>query len=412
MPLGDSMVAHGGHMSLHNWKLWQWSLAGTLGWAWLMPHVAGGDFGGRKEREKEARRQEDIARQNEESQNMLNQFLSQLVPGSEEYNQLQAQGLALVRATAGAGDQQDQIRQLGSQFVTAQQARIAGGGPATALEARTDLATRGLRELSAFTPEEQATFSALRGEAFGPGQETMGRIFADLVARAQNPEQFFSSTLRPQLDLAQEQVKARAAQRGLLGSGLELENLGRTGAELAVREAQARESFRQQQLQGVMGLYDESQELRNRQLGLEGNLVNLQLGRESNLTNLLRGQTGDATENLLELLGARTTRSENLRDVASALREAERQRLESYLYPELDIQAGPVKVGVGGGGQSTFSTAFSPVQGDGDAASLIASSRAPTGGQVQQPLAGSLSLQGNQSSDAFKRLQQLLQGMA
>ena len=92
--------------------------------------------------EKAARRAEDVARQTEDSENILNQFLSQLIPGSQEFNQLQSEGINLVRQTADAGDQQEMIRQLGSGLVSQQQARIASGDYATAFEARTGVALK------------------------------------------------------------------------------------------------------------------------------------------------------------------------------------------------------------------------------------------------------------------------------
>ncbi len=60
-------------------------------------------------------------------------------------------------------------------------------------------------------------------------------------------------------------------------------------------------------------------------------MVNLQSGRESNLTGLLQGQTGAASGRLLDLLSSQTGRSEDLRDLASALREAERQSREGFV---------------------------------------------------------------------------------
>ena len=353
-----------------------------------------GDLGGRQDREKEAKRQEDIARQNEESQNTLNQFLSQLVPGSEEYNRLQTEGGLLVSRTSEAGSQQDLIRQLGSQLVTQQQQRIAGGGAATALEERTGRAFEGLRDTAGFSPEEQALLNALRGIP-GTGEEGQAGgtqdIFSQLVSRAQDPDAAFTSTLSPQLQLLQDQVKARAAQRGLLGSGLELEDLGRSGVELAVREAEAREQFRQQQLNNFTAAYNAGQTLRNREIGVEEALVNLQSGRESNLTGLLQSQTGNAVQNMLDLLGNQTGRAEELRDLASALREAERQSREQFagniLFPEATIPLpGGGSITTPGGG-----SAF-PQTGPQSPGSLqVAQQTGQTGGGVQPSQASTLS---------------------
>lgn len=306
-------------------------------------------FSGRAGREKEAKRQEDIARQREETQNILNTFLSQLAPGSEEYNRLVAEGGRFVQTSESPENEQDLVRQLGQQLVTAQQDRIAGGGDATALEARTSKAFGGLREKAAFAPEEQALLDALRGlEGTGEAGTAGGPqdIFGQVVSRVRDPDAAFRSTLDPQLQQVQDQVKARAAQRGLLGSGLEIEDLGRAGVELAVREAGAREDHRQRQLENFQNLYNAGQSLRGREIGVEEALLNLQQGRESNLTGLLQSQTGNATQNLLDFLGTQTGRAENLRDTASGLREAERQAQERAIYSTLGAGASMIP-GVG-----------------------------------------------------------------
>ena len=262
------------------------------------------DITGSKGR-KEASRREDAARQEETSRNLLNELLAQLIPGSEEYTRLLTEGTDLVRRTGDPGDQAEMIRQLAMPIIAAQQQRVAAGGAATPLESRTDLATQRLRGLSDFQPYEQDVFDALTGGESSIDTDA-GRVFREQVLRAKDPDASYTSTFQPALDLLQEQVKARAARRGILGSGLELEDLGRTGSELAIREGQAREGFRQGQYDRFANVYGQGQALRNRQLGLEGDLVNIQLGRESNLTGLLAnagyGRASDARD-----LAQRTT---------------------------------------------------------------------------------------------------------
>ena len=275
---------------------------------------------------KEARRQEDIARQDEESRSILESFLAQLIPGSEEFNRLMSEGTALARQTVDPGDQQDLIRQLGSQLVSQQQARVAAGGPATATEARTNLSFQGLRDVAGFSPEEQAILNALRGTPSTGEGGSAGDIFSDLVRRATSPDQYYQSTYGPQLKLLEEQVKARAASRGILGSGLELENLGRTGLDLAMREGQAKEGFRRGALGDFFNLFNVGQGLRERQIGLEEALVNLQSGRESHLTDLLAASTTRRGDDFSNLLQRRTSRAEGLSDVA-AQQEAERNAM-------------------------------------------------------------------------------------
>ena len=162
----------------------------------------------------EAERRADLARQSEESQNILNSILSQLIPGSDEYNQFFSEALALARQTGDAGDQQDMIRQLGQRYVTQQHQRIAGGGAATPLEARTDLAFGGYRQANLPTSEERAVFNALRGIVPGVGEGSpLDAIFSDVVARAGDPSRFYTSTLAPSLQLAEDAVRRRAASR-------------------------------------------------------------------------------------------------------------------------------------------------------------------------------------------------------
>ena len=327
----------------------------------------------RKSREKDARRQEDLARQKEDVQNIGNQFLSQLVPGSQEYNELQSEILRLAQISASPADEQSLVREAGQRAVSTQQARIASGGAATPLEARTNLAVEGIRGAAAFRPEEQGVFQALRDET--PTTD-IAKLFQDLIGTARESDPVTDELLQnllgksreapeslfePELNLLQDRVNREANARGLASSGIPLEQLGRAGVELAIQEAQRREDIRRNRvmdvervvqtgeetrrsrLSDVERLFQTGQDLRGREIGVEEAVTNLQAGRESNLTGLLERQGSAATENLLELLGARTTRSEQLRDVASALREAERQRLEG-MFTDIEFNIGPIGV--------------------------------------------------------------------
>lgn len=310
---------------------------------------------------KDAERQADIARQREEVRVIGEQFLAQLAPGSQEANQLQSEIQRLMATVESPASEQDIIRQLGQQLVSQQGARIAAGGPATPLEARTQAAVGGLRERAAFTPEEQDVLSLQRGQPtttptgaifgerfqFTPEQQAIlnalrgidpttptGRILTDLVARAQRPEEFFQSTLQPQLHLAEEANRQAFARRGLLRSGLEQEGATRAGNELAIREAQAREAFRRNALsdfqslltqgrgipgerqEGVEELFNVGQGLRQREIGVEEALVQMQLGRETDLTKLLAAQSEAGAGRISSLLERRTTRQESLSDLA------------------------------------------------------------------------------------------------
>ena len=64
----------------------------------------------------------------------------------------------------------------------------------------------------------------------------------------------YQSTLQPQLQLVSDQINSQMQQRGLLNSGLDIENMGRAGAELAVNEANSQLAFQQQALQNATGI--------------------------------------------------------------------------------------------------------------------------------------------------------------
>lgn len=346
---------------------------------------------------KESARLADIASQDEQSRQILNEYLAQLVPGSEEYNRFVTEAGALAAQTSAEGDQQGMIRALGSQLVQQQQARIAAGGPATAVEARTDQSYQGLRDVAAFTPEEQAVLNALRGISTTGGEGAgINDIFSQLVGRAKNPDQYFSSTFSPQLQLLQDQVKARAASRGTLGSGLELEDLGRAGVELAIKEAQQREAFRQDQLANFMGLFNLGQGFRSQEIGLEEGLVNLQQGRESRLTDILNSNTQARASDASSLLQRNTSRANDLFDTATAREQAIR-----------DAALGAVGTAAGGAIGGALGGPAGAAIGSQTASGLLGSQQSQTSPQSMNP-AGSLSRTGGSSID-LQTLLKLLQ---
>ena len=400
---------------MRRWSLqFRVNLAVWLSAAWLMPRIAGGDFGGGDE--KEARRVEDVSRQREEFRTQSNQLLSQLIPGSEEYAQAQAE---IVRLTNAEGPERNIfLQQTLPGLITQQQSRIASGGPATAQQAATMAREKQLRDVAAFKPEEQSIFSALRGLGLEGQQVASGSIFADLVSRAQDPNKYYQSTLEPKLALLQDAVKARAAQRGILGSGLELENLGRTGAELSIRETDAQEAFRQQQLNNFLGLFTAGQGLRNREIGLEGDLVNLQLGRESRLTDLLSQNTNFRLDDIRDLLGRQTNQSTLDRLDAEDTAAARRGQIGGAIGTGLGaavggIFGGPVGAGIGGslGGQ------LGGGGGGGDVASLLGTQRAATtatGAPAPVSLSRAIDLQrnsGTSSTENARLIDELLRSL-
>jgi hypothetical protein len=79
-------------------------------------------------------------------------------------------------------------------------------------------------------------------------------ILSETLRGVAQPGQVFTSTLEPQLQVAEDFIRRRFAQRGLLRSGLPIEAMGRAGVELAIQEAVNRLNFRNQALAQALGL--------------------------------------------------------------------------------------------------------------------------------------------------------------
>lgn len=82
-------------------------------------------------------------------------------------------------------------------------------------------------------------------EAGDIGKELYGQVLAE----TKDPYAYYQSTLDPQLQLAEDYINRRAQERGLLRSGIPIENMGRAGVELAIKEANARMQARAQALE-------------------------------------------------------------------------------------------------------------------------------------------------------------------
>ena len=343
--------------------------------------------------EQEGPREGDIARQRERDQTLLNQYLAQLQPGSAEYTQLLSEGQGWLGRIGEGPDFSGMIRDLGTKLVQQQGARIAEGGAATPLEARTNLAFSGLREKAAFTPEEEAIFSALRGLPTEGQQAPTGQIYSDLVARARDPNQFYQSTLQPALNLAEESNRQAFARRGLLRSGLEQEGATRAGNELAINEASQQEAFRQQQLSNFFDYaFNPAEQLRSREIGVEDALLQMQLGRESKLTDILARNTFSRDTDAANL-AQRETQHEQLQDEQEAAASAaQRQKIAQLLGTVAGtVIGGPVGGAIGG-----------------QAGSLLTSARTPSTTAQPRQLSSSLSIapqqQGQLSADELARL--------
>lgn len=65
-------------------------------------------------------------------------------------------------------------------------------------------------------------------------------LYNQTLTEAKDPYAFYESTLQPQLKLIEDYINNKMQQRGLLRSGLSIEEMGRAGSELAISEANAR----------------------------------------------------------------------------------------------------------------------------------------------------------------------------
>lgn len=268
---------------------------------------------------KEAERQADIARQAQEVVQIGQEFLSQLVPGSPEFSEM----LAAIIDARRRSDQRG-IAETGARLFTQQFERLQRGEAITGGEARTDLSFETLRKIAEFTPEEKDIFNAIRGAAT---ETPTGEIATGLVERARTPDEFFQSTLDEQLEQARDIVGTRFARRGLVGSGLELEGLGRAGVDLALQEAQAREEFRQQQLANFGQLFNVSQGLRGREIGIEEFRTKMQRDREREILDLLFRQSQRSLADRTAFEGGRVGFRQDV--AVDASREAEQRRQEA-----------------------------------------------------------------------------------
>ena len=112
--------------------------------------------------------------------------------------------------------------------------------------APTDIERMYQGQIGTLAPQQLASLQDLQAGGYSDntplGKALQDRLLSDLSV---NPDDLFA----PNLELLKGQVGQFAARRGIVGSGLELEQLGRTGVELAIQQAQARQTMRDQQVQ-------------------------------------------------------------------------------------------------------------------------------------------------------------------
>ena len=284
-------------------------------------------------------------------------------------------------------------------------------------EAPQTQAGRMFLESTQYQPEEQDIFRQLRGE--GAPTTPLGGLAGDIFGRARAPvgdiESFdrFKTTLPERLELVRGQVENQFARRGITPtSGLALEGLGRAGVETAIgEEAAARDAYlraaalRQQELgnreQAIGQSFDlfnvgeqlqarrqaaggqllgEGERLRERQIGLEDQLVNLQLGRETNLTGLLGQQTNRRLDSQEAMLARERAYGNQATLRAEAQEEARRQELR-----KLAALAGSAGLGGLTAGMFPAVAAASGITGGGFSRFGQGALLSATGGQVGLP---------------------------
>lgn len=98
------------------------------------------------------------------------------------------------------------------------------------------------------------------------------QLYGTAMSDVQNPYASYESNLQPSLQQAQDQINNQAVGRGLLSSGIPIEQMGRAGVELAIQEANNRMNWRQQMLQNASGVESTASGLQQQNLANMGNL--------------------------------------------------------------------------------------------------------------------------------------------
>lgn len=130
------------------------------------------------------------------------------------------------------------------------------------------------------------------GEQQLQNQGALGKTLYDqTLSQAQNPDAYFQSTLQPDLAQAQDTINTYYQKRGLLNSGLAIEQMGRAGVDIALRDAQARMANRQQSLNNALTLSQYSGNIGQNNLA---NLASLYSNQQQSGMNSLSRQSQGA----------------------------------------------------------------------------------------------------------------------
>ena len=110
------------------------------------------------------------------------------------------------------------------------------------------------------------------------------------LAGTQDPYGAYESSLQPALQLAGDTINRNMQQRGLMRSGMNIEQMGRSGVDLAIKEAQQRMQFRAQELARGGELSQYGNQLQQQNLSNMGSLYGQEQGY--GLTAMQRQATG------------------------------------------------------------------------------------------------------------------------
>jgi len=115
-------------------------------------------------------------------------------------------------------------------------------------------------------------------------------LYDTTLADVKDPYATYESQLQPQLAAMKDYVNADMQKRGLLSSGLSIEQMGRAGVDLAIKEAQDRMAYRADALTRGAGMADTLQSTQANNLTNLSNLYNTQQGYGQNAMARQAGQ--------------------------------------------------------------------------------------------------------------------------
>ena len=116
------------------------------------------------------------------------------------------------------------------------------------------------------------------GQLFGEISPAATELQSQTNALLQNPYLNYQSTFGEQIGLLQDQINREANKRGILGGGVPIEQLGRAGGELAIREGAVKQGLVEQALNRAAGLVEAEESLSSGARGEAGALSEFEAG--------------------------------------------------------------------------------------------------------------------------------------